>query len=328
MSTTPPLLRLPYELHEKIALSLTTAADTLSLTNTCTLLRQTLKSSNKLWYRLLHLSGSVEHEYDAYIPGRDYFKRVVRIRQGRRLRCQSCLGREGVRTVDCHIGGGGDCHPRNFDFGGGGREGEKTVAFFGVWCGECLGERFYDIASFESMQDIFWEGIVNPPLLRLPKWLVCKTLSEQYTNRYAPPSKSTNPFSTNQNPILSIPKSDAIALTDATTDDEATDEVLKRISRRNEKLAELTKRTKLQERKYVLDCMVEAYEDFYGDLHRETPVHVFEMWWEREVFGIERDAEGKEVVVGRNLRDPVGGYVAWCWTGVQDFDEREYEAWR
>src|SRR6218665_608015 len=65
-SRSPLFLSLPYELLEKVALELTTANDTLSLANSCTLLRSTLTSSNYLWYRLLHLSGSVEKEYDVY----------------------------------------------------------------------------------------------------------------------------------------------------------------------------------------------------------------------------------------------------------------------
>ncbi|KAK6513620.1 hypothetical protein TWF506_008057 [Arthrobotrys conoides] len=314
MTTTntpdPHFLRLPYELHQKIALELTCANDTLSLTNTCSLLRQTLRSCNYLWYRLLYLSGSIKNEYDTYFPGREYLKRVVRIRRGKRLRCQNCLGAEKIRTVDCYGAAKARryCYPKDDkSVVMQQKERERVPVFMGVYCAECLSKKFYDITSFESMQDKFWEGIISPPLFRLPKWLVCRALLGPYT-KHTPTFTSNNPFSTDQTPIISIPKSDAMALTAAMTDDEATEEVLKKIEKRNEKLAEITKRSGIQERKFVLEYMAEAYEDFYGELHTTVSVHDFREWWGKEVFELDgrgNDAMGEVFGNGKSSRDPV-----------------------
>ncbi|KAF3166384.1 hypothetical protein TWF225_009867 [Orbilia oligospora] len=310
--TDSPFLRLPYELHQKIGLELTSATDTIALTNTCSLLRQTLQSCNYLWYRLLYLSGSIQNEYDTYIPGREYLKRVVRIRQGKRFRCQNCLAKANIRTVDCYGAGkpGKYCYPKyekNRTIQKRERERERAIVFMGVYCTECLGKRFYDIVSFELMQDKLWEGIINPPLIRLPKWLVCKALLGQYT-KHTPSFKSNNPFSTDQTPIVCIPKSDSVALADAITDEEATEQIIKRIEQRNEKLEKVTKRSGIQERRFVLEYMVEAYEDFYGELHVTTPVHEFGQWWANEVFELDGrgdDAIGEASWSGKSSKDPV-----------------------
>ncbi|KAK6499122.1 hypothetical protein TWF481_011693 [Arthrobotrys musiformis] len=326
-SRSPLFLSLPYELLEKVALELTTANDTLSLANSCTLLRSTLTSSNYLWYRLLNLSGSVEKEYDVYRPERNYFRRVVMIRQGMRMRCKNCLGKDNVRTVDCSVSGRERyCYPRDSNIGGsgniagdfkahGGRNtlerggGDRSAIFLGVYCAGCLEEMFYDIESFESMQDKSWDGIINPPIVRLPEWLTCKALSAQYVRKRTNFIQSNNLFSTEQNPIPCIPKIDARALTDAATDDEATDEVLRRIELRNERLALQSKRNKREEKEFVLDYMAEAYEDFYEGLHNGTPVHEFKEWWAKEVFGLSEGGskikDEKEFSTGRSSKDPV-----------------------
>ncbi|KAK6523383.1 hypothetical protein TWF281_001363 [Arthrobotrys megalospora] len=320
--TPPPsFLRLPYELHEKIALCLDNASDTLSLANSCFQLRSILLGSNYIWYRLLNLAGSIETEYDIYHPQRKYYDRVVKIRQGKRLRCQICLGKDGVRTVDCSkkakSGGKYNCYPTmgsriygRHVYGLGERIEEfKTVVFLGVFCGKCLEGKFYDVASFEAMQDKFWDGIINPPVVRLPRWLVCKALSAQYTQKrtfFSTYGARNGVFATDQNPVLAILRSDAQALMDATTDDEATDEVMKMIEIRNERLAEMRKRTKMQEKEFVLDYMVEAYEDFYESVHHDTPVKKFEEWWRREVFQLSNDVkQDGEYEYGRSSKDPV-----------------------
>ncbi|KAK6339931.1 hypothetical protein TWF718_009320 [Orbilia javanica] len=316
---TPPILRLPYELHQRIALELTSVNDTLSLANTCTSIGSVLKSSNRVWYRLLHLSGSIGNEYDSYHPERNYFERVLRIRQGKRLRCQNCLGIRKVRTVDCYIRGDGGiyCYPKEDGthgkpWGKGLRrrdEEERELAFFGVYCEVCLGEKFLDMASFESIQEKSWDGIISPPLFRVQKWRACKIHLGEFDAkpyRFAPSPGSAHTLLSDHSLIPSIPRSDAKALMDAMAEEEATDEALKAIERRNEKLAKLTKRSQLQEREFMLEYMVEAYEDFYEHLHGGTPVDDFRVWWGKEVFGLPSDYDAVwDVPSMKSSRDPV-----------------------
>ncbi|KAK6352124.1 hypothetical protein TWF730_008955 [Orbilia blumenaviensis] len=340
------LLRLPYELHLKIALCLKSVSDTIAFMNTHPLLRERLKSSNQVWYRLLKRSAPPSNVmkyhvtnsdgggggYERYFPKRAYYERVMRIRRGMRMRCQECLCAERVRVVDClrkvAVGRG---------LAGEG-EGLRPV-FMGVWCDDCLDDRFYDITTFDAMQDKFWDGIINPPILRPPDWIVCQALSAQYIQRATstkvliPTTRGANTtparaataisvFISDQTPIYIIPKSDARALIESAATDEDFDtdnysdtndpsSVFTRIENRNKRLDEMCQRTRNEERLYVWQFMVEAYEDIYGKYHEQTSVEEFAEWWAREVFELpsdkdgERDATGDVVDDGRHMRDPV-----------------------
>ncbi|EWC44868.1 hypothetical protein DRE_00927 [Drechslerella stenobrocha 248] len=253
--STPPILRLPFELHEKIACYLSGAQDTVALSNTCRILRDRLQASNYIWYRLLYLAGSVQNEYDKYNPKLDYYKRAQRVRSRKRLRCQICLSVGPVVTVDVQN------------------------VFYGVYCDGCLNQRFYDLATFQHVYDAYWEGIICPPQLQAPKFLIAKGYT-QLVAKSCPmgrvPRRNT--------PISLVLRSDATRILKAFMEsEEAVEDCWATIKARNEQLAATEHQDPQQTVEDVLDVMVEDYEDHYQGLHTEKSPREFREQWRHKV---------------------------------------------
>ncbi|EPS40765.1 hypothetical protein H072_5359 [Dactylellina haptotyla CBS 200.50] len=265
--STPPILRLPYELHEKIALYLSAAQDAISLSQTCQTIRSRLLTSNPVWFRALHFAGSEKQEYVAYNPKVVYRERVLRIRARKRLRCQICLRLNSVRTVDVN------------------------GAFYGVYCGDCLQQRFYDIQAFESLQDMFWDGIVNPPQFTLPEVAICKGYRDLYRKRnpeirggfMSTDRMAEFVFSGVENPIRLVLKADATKLLDAAMDDDAIYWVKRHIEARNERLEKEMRERHHQAKEDVLDYLVENYEDEHSELHEQMTPETYRQGWSLQV---------------------------------------------
>ncbi|KAJ6263824.1 hypothetical protein Dda_2396 [Drechslerella dactyloides] len=256
---TAPMLRLPCELHEKIAEYISNAHDTIAFSNTSRLLRQRLQSSNHVWYGLLKHAGSVKDEFDAYDPKRDYLAWVQQIRSRKRLRCQICLAIGPVRTVDI------------------------DNIFYGVYCQSCLDARFYDMKAFQQVYDNFWDGFVNPPQFEVPRFLVAKGYSELSKNG------ATHPFSRSscRQPALYVLKSDASKLLRALIQsEEAVEECFKLLKARNEEVEKAGRQDPSTLIRDVLDIMVEDYEVHHRQLHREQSPDEFREYWHGNIWRI------------------------------------------
>ncbi|KAK6352742.1 hypothetical protein TWF696_004745 [Orbilia brochopaga] len=256
---TSLLLKLPYELHEKIAKYISNAHDTIAFSNTSRVLRERLHSNNHLWYLVLKNAGSVKNEYDTYYPNRDYLARVQSIRNRKRLRCQICLSAGPVKTVD------------------------MDKIFYGVFCETCLSDRFHDMKTFRQTYDNFWDGFVNPPQFEIPRFLLAKTYS-----KVLPGTIQTNELF-DRGPSCGrqmhyILKSDTTKLLRALIQsEEAVEECVAMLKARNValELAGLQDISTLAQN--VLEMMVEDYEDHHQDLHGNQSPDEFREYWRGNV---------------------------------------------